>query len=311
MFNPLDKKEVQPNVKIRKQLKKKKAFGGRERSSILTTIGPVYTWVTIFLTIPMILIIVFSFLKRGVYGGIEYQFTMENYKTLFDPLYMKVFGTSILIALGTTICCLLIGYPFAYFVAQAEEKYRSMLMFLIIIPFWTNSLVRTYAWIVLLRNEGVINHILLSAQIIQDPLKLLYNYGAIFLGMTYTLFPFMVLPLYSTIEKLDGALLEAADDLGASAWQTFIYVTFPLTLPGIVAGSLLVFIPTLGYFFIPDLMGGGKYMIIGNLIKNQFLTARNWPFGAALAIILILVTLGFVMGYLKLVGGDKEDMGVY
>ncbi|MBN2220891.1 MAG: ABC transporter permease, partial [Vallitaleaceae bacterium] len=143
-----------------------------------------------------------------------------------------------------------------------------------------------------------------------EPLAMLYNYGSIFLGMVYTLLPFMILPLYSSIEKLDKNLLEAADDLGANGWKTFRNVTLPLTLPGIVAGSLLVFIPSLGYFFIPDLMGGGKEIIIGNLIKNQFLTARNWPFGAALAILLIALTLGFVMIYLKLVGGDKEDMGV-
>ncbi|MBC7960097.1 MAG: ABC transporter permease, partial [Vallitaleaceae bacterium] len=158
--------------------------------------------------------------------------------------------------------------------------------------------------------EGIINTLLMSTGLIEEPLKMLYNYGAIFLGMTYTLFPFMVLPLYSSIEKLDRGLLEAADDLGANSKKAFRFVTLPLTMPGVVAGSLLVFIPSLGFFFIPDLMGGGKQMIIGNLIKNQFLTARNWPFGAALSILLIVITLVFVLGYLKLVGGDKEDMGV-
>ncbi len=249
-------------------------------------------------------------MSRGVYGDIVLKPTLENYIALFDPLYLKVFAISIMIAFFTTLSCLVIGYPFAYFIATANPKYRSMLLMLIIIPFWTNSLVRTYAWKLILEKEGIINSLLMNIGIIDEPLKMLYNYGAIFLGMTYTLFPFMVLPLYSSIEKLDRGLLEAADDLGANSTKAFRHVTLPLTMPGIVAGSLLVFIPSLGYFFIPDLMGGGKQMIIGNLIKNQFLTARNWPFGAALSIILIVITLVFVLGYLKLVGGDKEDMGV-
>ncbi|PKM50980.1 MAG: spermidine/putrescine ABC transporter permease [Firmicutes bacterium HGW-Firmicutes-7] len=292
------------------QKKMKNTMKKRTRQSIFITIGPVYTWMTLFLTVPLLLIVVISFMQRGLYGGIVYEPTIKNYVALIDPMYMKVFGTSLIIAIGTTILCLLIAYPFSYFLVKVSNKYRNILMLLIIIPFWTNSLVRVYAWIVLLRSEGVINTILLNVKFIDEPIKMLYSYGAIFLGMIYTLLPFMILPLYSSIEKLDVALLEAADDLGASTWQTFRHVTLPLTIPGIIAGSLLVFIPSLGYFFIPDLMGGGKHMIIGNLIKNQFLTARNWPFGSALALILILITLGFVMIYLKLVGGDKDDMGV-
>lgn len=282
----------------------------RDGKAILTTIGPVYTWMAIFLTVPMLLIIVVSFMTRGVYGDIVYKLNVSNYIDMFDPLYLKVFARSILIAILTTLSCLIIGYPFAYYIAKSDNKYRSVLLLLIIIPFWTNSLVRTYAWKLILEKEGIINSLLINIGVIDEPLKLLYNYGAIFLGMTYTLLPFMVLPLYSTIEKLDIGLLEAADDLGANPVKSFIHVTLPLTIPGIVAGSLLVFIPSLGYFFIPDLMGGGKQMIIGNLIKNQFLTARNWPFGAALSILLIVITLLFVLGYLKLIGGDKEDMGV-
>lgn len=285
-------------------------FRKRERRAIGVTIGPIYTWLALFLTIPMLIIVVLSFMSRGVYGGVVAKFTLQNYVQLLDPMYLKIYWISIFIALGTTLLCLLIAYPFTYFLVQVDEKRRGPLMLLIIIPFWTNSLVRVYAWIVLLRSEGVINTVLQSIGVIDDPLAMLYNYGSIFLGMVYTLLPFMILPLYSSIEKLDKNLLEAADDLGANGWKTFRHVTLPLTLPGIVAGSLLVFIPSLGYFFIPDLMGGGKEIIIGNLIKNQFLTARNWPFGAALAILLIALTLGFVMIYLKLVGGDKEDMGV-
>lgn len=287
-----------------------KYLRAQKLQGMVATISPVYIWLGLFLVIPLALIILVSFMKRGVYGDINYTFTLENYAALIDPLYAKVFVTSLIIAIGTTLCCLLIGYPFAYFIARTPKSIRNFLMILIIIPFWTNSLVRTYAWIMILRNEGLLNNMLLSIGLIKEPLQLLYSYGSIFLGMTYTLFPFMILPLYSSIEKLDNNLLEAADDLGATPAKTFINITLPLTLPGIVAGSLLVFIPSLGFFFIPDLMGGGKHMIIGNLIKNQFLTARNWPFGAAISIILILLTLLVVLGYLKLVGGDKDDMGV-
>ncbi len=288
----------------------KKDLINQRVKGILATIFPVYIWLAIFLLIPLLLIVAVSFMKRGVYGDIKYSFTPDNYKNLVDPIYVKVFITSIIISLGTTISCLIVGYPFAYFIANTKKKYQRILLVLIIIPFWTNSLVRTYAWILLLRNEGLINTLLLKFGFIHEPLHLLYNYGAVFLGMTYTLFPFMILPLHSTIEKLDDNLLEAASDLGATKFKTFLHVTLPLTLPGIVAGSLLVFIPSLGFFFIPDLMGGGKHIIIGNLIKNQFLTARNWPFGSAISIILILLTLVVVLIYLNLIGGDKDDMGV-
>jgi spermidine/putrescine transport system permease protein len=291
-------------------MEQKKYLINQRFKGILATIFPVYTWLAIFLLIPLLLIVAVSFMKRGVYGDIKYSFTPDNYKNLVDPIYVKVFITSIIISLGTTISCLIVGYPFAYFIADTKKKYQRILLVLIIIPFWTNSLVRTYAWILLLRNEGLINILLLKFGFINEPLHLLYNYGAVFLGMTYTLFPFMILPLYSTIEKLDDNLLEAASDLGATKFKTFLHVTLPLTMPGIVAGSLLVFIPSLGFFFIPDLMGGGKHIIIGNLIKNQFLTARNWPFGSAISIILILLTLLVVLIYLKLIGGDKDDMGV-
>ncbi|NDL66677.1 ABC transporter permease [Anaerotalea alkaliphila] len=288
----------------------KKHSRRRSMRGILATISPVYLWMVLFMVVPLGLILLISFLQRGVYGDVKFHFTLENYRALADPLYVQVFLTSVGIALGTTVSCLLLGYPFAYFVAGTEKKHHRLLLVLIIIPFWTNSLVRTYAWILLLRTEGLINTVLLQLGWIQEPLQMLYSYGAIFLGMTYTLFPFMILPLYSIIEKLDKSLLEASADLGATPLQTFLQVTLPLTLPGIVAGSLLVFIPSLGYFFIPDLMGGGKHMIIGNLIKNQFLASRNWPFGSAISIILILLTLLVVLAYLKLLGGDKDDMGV-
>ena len=273
----------------------------------LWTLSPVTLWLLLFLFIPLGLILVVSFMKRGTHGGIDWTFTLENYARFFEPLYLNIIYTSVAIALATTVICLVFGYPFAYIVAKAPAKYRTILLFLIIVPFWTNSLIRTYAWIILLRTEGVINTILLNLGIIAEPLTLLYNSGATLLGFVYTLFPFAVLPLYATIEKLDNSLLEAARDLGAKPWQAFLKITFPLTMPGVVGASMLVFIPTLGLFFISDLMGGAKTMIIGNLIKNQFLTARDWPFGAAASIILMVVTLLLILFYLRVSGGKTED----
>ncbi|GAB7388907.1 ABC transporter permease [Bacillaceae bacterium] len=285
--------------------KKEKKVKPSKRKGPLWTLSPVVVWMSIFFVAPLFLVLFVSFMIRGVYGGIEYAFTLENYLRFFDPLYFKIVWNSLLIAACTTLLCLLFGYPFAYIVARAPRRYRNILLLLIVIPFWTNSLIRTYAWIVLLRTEGVINTILLKSGLISEPLPMLYNEGAVLVGLAYTLFPFMVLPLYASIEKLDRAYLEAAGDLGAKPWQTFLRVTLPLTMPGIVAGSLLVFIPTLGLFFIPDLMGGSKTMLIGNLIKNQFLTARDWPFGSAASIVLMVLTLIMITIYVKITGSKK------
>ncbi len=278
--------------------------------AVIWTISPVTIWLLLFLFIPLILVFVVSFMSRGTYGGIEYIFTLENYARFFEPLYIKIIVVSILMAAATTTICILFGYPFAYIIAKSPVKYRTLLLMLVIVPFWTNSLIRTYAWIVLLRTEGVINTILLKIGFIAEPLTLLYNNGATLVGFVYTLFPFAVLPLFSSIEKLDKTFLEVSSDLGAKPWQTFFKVTLPLTFPGVVAASLLVFIPTLGLFFISDLMGGAKTMIIGNLIKNQFLTARNWPFGSAASIILMVLTLIMIFFYLRVSGGKTDDTEV-
>lgn len=273
-------------------------------------ISPVFIWMLLFLFVPILLVLFVSFMSRGVYGGIEYTFTLSNYIRFFDSLYLEILLTSIVNAGLTTMICIVFGYPFTYLIARSSPKYRTLLLFLVIVPFWTNSLIRTYAWIVLLRTEGVINQVLIKLGLIAEPLSLLYNNGAVLIGLVYALFPFMVLPLYASIEKLDKSYLEAASDLGAKAWQTFIKITLPLTMPGIVAGSLLVFIPTLGLFFIPDLMGGAKTMMIGNLIKNQFLTARDWPFGSATSVILIILTMVLVAIYLRISGDKKDDLEV-
>ena len=274
----------------------------------LPTIFPALIWMVGFFVIPLLFIVVVSFSTRGEFGNIIYTFTLDNYIKLLNPLYINVFFKSILISIYTTVLCLLLGYPFAFIIASVPKKFKPLLLLLIIIPFWTNSLVRTYAMIILLRTEGIINTILLHLHIINVPLNLMYNNIAIMIGMLYMMFPFMVLPLYTSIEKLDKRVLDAASDLGATPIYKFLKVTLPLTKGGIVSGSILVFIPTLGLFFVTDLMGGSKVILMSNLIKNQFLTARDWPFGSAISVILIIVMLSIIIYNSRVNGtnGTKE-----
>lgn len=281
----------------------------KKNKGAFKTISPIVIWMLCFFVLPLALVIVISFMTRGDIGDIKYNFTLSNYASIINPLYITIFGKSLLIAVATTGLCLVLGYPFAYIIARAPKKIRPALLLLIILPFWTNSLVRTYAWIILLRTEGIINTVLMNLNIISEPLKLLYNNGAVLIGMIYMMFPFMVLPLYSSIEKLDFSLILAAEDLGAKPWKAFTKITLPLTRSGIMAGCLLVFVPTLGYFFIPDLMGGSKVILISNLIKNQFLAARNWPLGSAISVVLIIVMV-VVLGLYFWLGGDKDKMEV-
>lgn len=274
--------------------------------SAFTTIAPAALWMMGFFIIPLFLIVVVSFCTRGDVGNILYKFTFSNYTRLFSPLYMNIFIKSILIAVYTTVLCLILGYPFAYIVANSNKKLKPLFLLMIILPFWTNSLVRTYAMIVLLRTEGILNTVLLHIGLIKAPLHLMYNNTAVMVGMLYMMFPFMVLPLYTSIEKLDKRVLDAAADLGAGPVRKFLKVTLPLTKGGIVSGILLVFVPTLGLFFITDLMGGSKVVLMSNLIKNQFLTARDWPFGSAISVILIIVMIG-VITYNSKISGAKAD----
>ena len=270
----------------------------------LVTILPALLWMIGFFVMPILFILVVSFCTRGEVGNIVYKFTVSNYIKLLNPLYINIFFKSILIAIYTTVLCLLLGYPFAFIIANVNKKFKPLLLLLIILPFWTNSLVRTYAMIVLLRTEGIINTLLLHLHIINVPLHLMYNNTAVLIGMLYMMFPFMVLPLYTSIEKLDKRVLDAASDLGAGPIYKFLKITLPLTKSGIVSGSILVFIPTLGLFFVTDLMGGSKVILMSNLIKNQFLTARDWPFGSAISVILIIVMLSVII-YNSRVSGTK------
>jgi spermidine/putrescine transport system permease protein len=249
-------------------------------------IAIIVSWLVLFVFVPNLMIIGTSFLTRDDANLIEMTFTFNNYIRLFDPLYAKVMWHSFYMAITATILCLLIGYPFAYAIAKLPEKWRPFMLFLVIVPFWTNSLIRTYGLKIMLGTRGILNNTLLYLDIIDKPIRIMYTEYAVMIGLVYILLPFMVLPLYSAIEKLDNTYIEAARDLGASKFQTFIKVIFPLTMPGIIAGCLLVLLPALGMFYVSDLLGGAKNLLIGNVIKSQVLNARDWPFGSATSIAL-------------------------
>ena len=238
-----------------------------------------------------------------------FQFSFDNYLRLVNADYLKIYIQSIVIALLTTLLCILVGYPFAYLIARTKSKKKRIFYMLVIIPFWTNSLIRIYGWRTFLGSSGWLNTLLLQLHLVKEPVEFLYRTGTTILGMVYCLIPFMILPLYTAIEKLDGSLLEASSDLGATPAKTFLKVILPLTSGGIFSGSLMVFIPCLGYFFVSDILGGGNTDVIGNLIERQFGSGNNWPLGAALSIILIVITLVLVKLYQKL-GGDMDALGV-
>jgi spermidine/putrescine transport system permease protein len=253
---------------------------------------PATLWLVIFFMAPLVIVLVYSFLERGTYGGVIWNFTLENFQRVFDMLYFSTFLRSVYIALLTTLITLLLGYPLGYFIATRPPKRRYTLLLLLMIPFWTNFLIRTYAWLTLLRtNTGLINTMLIGWGLIQEPLPLFGNDFAIVLGLVYGWLPDMILPIYAALDRLDFSLTEAAGDLYASGFSTFRRVIWPLSIPGVVAGAMLVFIPSLGAFVAPAILGGGKSLMIGNIISNQFLAAHDWPFGAALSTLMMAFML--------------------
>ncbi|PMJ95584.1 spermidine/putrescine ABC transporter permease PotB [Vibrio sp. 10N.261.55.A7] len=268
-----------------------------------TVITLIVSWLALFVLVPNIMIIATSFLTRDEADLIDFTFTLSNYARLMDPLYLKVLWHSFYMATMATLICLAIGYPFAYIITKMPVHLRPIMLFLVIVPFWTNSLIRTYGLKIVLGTQGVLNKSLLALDIIDKPLRLMYTETAVMIGLVYVLLPFMILPLYSTIEKLDGSFIEAAKDLGANKVQTFFHITLPLTMPGIVGGCLLVLLPALGMFYVSDLLGGAKNLLVGNVIKSQVLNARDWPFGAATSIALtaamaLLLTIYYKTGKL-------------
>ncbi|MCU1259446.1 MAG: binding-protein-dependent transport system inner rane component [Bryobacterales bacterium] len=250
---------------------------------------PARLTIGLFFAAPLAIVCGYSLLTRGDYGGAERPWTLENYTRLADPLYAQILLRSIAMAAAATLLCLVLGFPLALFISRAGKR-KNLYLQLVVLPFWTSFLVRTYAWLFLLRDTGLVNTLLARAGLIHHPLALLYNNGAVLLGLVYGYLPFMVLPLYAALEKIDPALLEAAADLGARPLTAVRRVIIPLSRPGIVAGSILVFIPCLGAYLTPDLMGGGKTVMIGNLVQNQFTTSRDWPFGSAASLILLAFT---------------------
>lgn len=259
----------------------------------------IVSWLVLFVLIPNLMIIGTSFLTRDEANLIKFAFTFENYTRLLDPLYGKVMLHSFYMAIVATLICLVIGYPFAYIVAKMPEKWRPFMLFLIIVPFWTNSLIRTYGLKIVLGTQGILNQALMSLGLIDAPLRIMFTETAVMIGLVYILLPFMILPLYSAIEKLDGTYIEAACDLGANKFQTLVRVILPLTMPGIIGGCLLVLLPALGMFYIADLLGGAKNLLIGNVIKSQVLNARDWPFGAATSIALTLAMAIMLYAYYR------------
>lgn len=254
-------------------------------------IAPVVLWLVLFLIVPMLFVVVISVLQRDEFGNLVYQFSLNNYARFFDSLYLGVYWDTLVLSVLTTVLCLILSYPLAYYIAHCSPAKQKWLLIMITLPFWINFLVRTYAWVLLLRSQGVVNSLLINIGLVEEPLKLLYTQGAVLLGMVYTFIPFMVLPIYVALEQMDRKLLEAAGDLGATKWRAFWHITLPQTKSGIMTGSVLVFVSTAGMFVVTDILGGAKSSMISNIIQNQFLGARDWPFGSALSVIFAITSL--------------------
>lgn len=261
----------------------------------LVLLGPGFAYLAALFVVPLGLIVSLAFFRRGRFGGVVYEPTLANFERALEPVFVKVLIDSLVIAGITTALALLIGYPVAWAIASLPRRWRVVALILVVLPFWTNFLIRTYAWIVLLNSEGPINSALTGLGIVDEPLGLLYTDGAVVAGLLYAYLPLMILPLYASIERLDPELREAAANLGATSTRTFLTVTLPLTLPGALIGSIFVFVPSIGNFVVPELLGGGKTVMVGNLIRDQFLKARDWPFGSVLAIAVIVGLMGLLV----------------
>lgn len=269
---------------------------------------PILTYLIILVGIPLLVVIILSFLSRDDLGNIVFKFTLDNYRKILDPIYLRVFLNSFSLASLTGLITLLIGYPVAYFTASLGRKARSYVILLIMLPFWISSLLRTYGWSILLGNDGLINKILIFLNIIDKPLNMMYKFGTVLTGTAYMLIPFMIISIYNSVDKLDRSLLEASYDLGGSKWRTFFKVTLPLTMPGIVRGFTLVFIPALGLYYISDLLGGGNTMFLGNLINNMATRGRNRPLASAFALGMILLVILVLFIYSRVTKSSKESL---
>ncbi len=286
---------------------KKKLKARRDRWWM--TVMPLYLFTLFFVALPMLYLLVLSFLTRARTWGVVNEFTLDNYIRIARPVYLNTFKESFQMALITTAGTLLIGYPFGYFMARMSKRAKSLMMLLVVIPFWTSALMRMYGWIIIFRSNGLLDKLLMGLGLADSPQKLLYSYPAVLVGMIYSLLPFMILSVYSSTDKMDWSLVEAARDLGATRGKAFFTITMKLTLPGILSGIVLVFIPSMGLFFIADILGGGKVMLVGNLIQNQLQNGRDWPFAAALSVVLMIFT-SVMIGIYRKVAGVRELEGL-
>lgn len=266
---------------------------------------PFYVFTMIFVFLPLIYLAILSFRGRIDLYTLSNELTLENYQKIFEPIYMTAFKQSFKMAFMSTFFVCLVGYPFGYFMARLKKKQKNLVLFLLMVPFWTNSLLRLYGWMIFFRSKGALDQVLMHLNIIEKPLRLLYSYPVVIVGMVYMLLPFMILSIYSSVEKMDWTLVEAARDLGASKWKAFWTVIFRSTLPGLFAGIILTFVPSMGLFFISDLLGGNKIVLVGNVIQDQLLRAHNWPFAASLSVVLMLMTLAMIYVYKKMFGEES------
>jgi len=268
-------------------------LGGRKPAASHLLLAPAAAWLLIFLVLPAAWLVALSFAKNGAYGEVIWSLGLQNYRRAFDAKYIPVLLRTLGFAGATTALCLLLGYPLAYFLSFRAGKWRGALIIGLMVPFWTSALVAFYSWMIILGKEGLLNSALLRFGFISAPIGILYTPFSVLLGLVYFYLPFTVLPLYGSLEKVPRSYIEAAYDLGAGRWTAFLKVTLPLSLPGVIAGALLTFIPCLGDFLTAELLGGPRFYLLGNLISNQFLMAQDWPFGAALTSLLLI---GLVAG---------------
>lgn len=282
----------------------------KKHSKIWVSVIPLYIFTLIFVAGPLIYMIALSFMTRAEVFGVVGEFTLDNYKKIFEPIYLKTFVESLKLAFTSTILIILLGYPYGYFMAKLSSVWKKRMMALLMIPFWTSALIRLYGWIIIFRSNGVLDSVLMGLGITKDPLKLLYTYPAVVVGMVYALLPFMILSVYSSAEKMDWSLVEAARDLGASPMKAFLTVTLKLTLPGLLSGVVLTFVPSMGLFFIADILGGNKVVLVGSIIQEQLTKGRNWPFAAALSVVLMIMT-SLIIGIYRKVTNTKDLEGLF
>lgn len=282
----------------------------RKKDSVWLLLAPIYLFTLVFVFFPMVYMVIISFMERARIWGFERSFTLDNYRRMLEPLYLRTFVESLKLAFTSTVLIMLIGYPFGYFMGKASAVWKRRIMLFLLVPFFTSALIRLNGWIIVFRGNGVLDKLLMGLGLTEEPLKLLYSYPAVAVGMVYILLPFMILSVYSSVEKLDWSLLEAARDLGASRLYAFWTITLKLTLPGLLSGVVLTFIPSMGLFFIADILGGNKIVLVGSVIQEQLTKGRNMPFAAALSVTLMLLT-SLILGLYRKVAHTKELEGMF